>query len=129
VRSRSAPSTQTPPGVDLGPPVSYLTLRDGTPVYDRSGRRIGVVDEVAADTSLDIFDGLIIHTEPLPGRHKFASVDRIAELHERGVLLSVEAGALPPAGRPQAGDGQGEAPVEGKLHALVRRAWDRINGR
>jgi hypothetical protein len=129
VRSRSASLAQTPAGVDLGPPVSYLTLKDGAPVYDRRGRRIGVVDEVAADTALDIFDGLIIHTEPLPGRHVFASVDRIAELHERGVLLSVESNALPPAGPAHAGDDQDEAPAEGKLHALVRRTWDRINGR
>jgi hypothetical protein len=59
----------------------------------------------------------------------FASVDRIAELHERGVLLSVESNALPPAGPAHAGDDQDEAPAEGKLHALVRRTWDRINGR
>jgi hypothetical protein len=128
VRTRSARAPQTRPGVDLGPPVSYLTLRDGTPVYDRGGRRIGVVEEVAADTALDIFDGLIIHTEPLPGRHVFASVDRIAELHERGVLLSVEGDALQPPREAQT-DHEGEAPAEGRLHAFVRRAWDRIDGR
>lgn len=122
--SRSAPS----PGVDLGPPVSYLMLKEGTPVYDSSGRRIGVVDQIAADTVLDIFDGLIIHTEPLPGRHLFASVEAIAELHERGVLLSVEADALTPPREPRSGEDD-ETPADGVLHALVRRAWDRINGR
>jgi uncharacterized protein YrrD len=103
-------------------------LKEGTPVYDSSGRRIGVVDQIAADTVLDIFDGLIIHTEPLPGRHLFASVEAIAELHERGVLLSVEADALTPPREPRSGE-DGETPADGVLHALVRRAWDRINGR
>jgi uncharacterized protein YrrD len=117
------------PGADLGPPVSYLSLRDGTPVYDRRGRRIGVVDEVAADTAHDIFEGLIIHTDPLPGRHLFASVERIAELRERGVLLSVESDSLPPARDARSGEVDREAPADGRLHALVRRTWDLINGR
>jgi hypothetical protein len=129
VRTHSASRRATPPEVDLGPAISYLTLTEGTPVYDRLGRRIGVVEQIAADTSLDIFDGLMIHTEPLPGRHLFASVDRIAELHERGVLLSAEADALPPPPAPRSGERRGDARPEGWLHALARRAWDRISGR
>jgi hypothetical protein len=58
----------------------------------------------------------------------FASVEQIAELHERGVLLAVGAEALPPARRSRPRDDQ-EAPPEGRLHALLRRAWDRISGR
>ena len=75
---------------DLGPPIAYTVLEEGTPVYDRNGKRIGVVDHVLADMQLDIFEGVIVHTLPLPGRHLFADVEQIAELHERGVLLSVE---------------------------------------
>ena len=74
---------------DLGPPIAYTVLAEGTPVYDRNGERIGVVDHVLADMQLDIFEGVIVHTLPLPGRHLFADVDQIDELHERGVLLSV----------------------------------------
>ena len=113
---------------DLGPAISYLTLKEGAPVYDPSGRRVGVVEEIAADAGLDIFDGVIVHTEPLPGHHVFASVEQIAELHERGVLLAVGAEALPPARRSRPRDDQ-EAPPEGRLHALLRRASDRISGR
>jgi hypothetical protein len=47
--------------------VAYLALRDRTPVYDPAGKRTGVVEHVAQFGA--IFDGLIIHTEPLPGRH------------------------------------------------------------
>jgi uncharacterized protein YrrD len=116
-----------PAGVELGPPVSYLTLREGTPVYDRRGKRIGVVDGVLADTVLDIFDGLIIHTEPLPGTHLFAAVDQISELHEGGVLLSVDRDAL---GAPRDGRAEEEEePADGRVHALLRRVWDAITRR
>jgi sporulation protein YlmC with PRC-barrel domain len=125
VRARIADRGRPAAG-DLGPLVSYLVLREGTPVYDRRGKRIGVVEEIVADTALDIFDGLVIHTEPLPGRHLFASVEEIAELHERGVLLSVERGSLRP---PQDRDDQAsEEPADGRLRALLRRAWDRLGG-
>jgi hypothetical protein len=48
----------SPRGEHLGPAIAYLALNEGTPVYDRNGDRIGVVE--------------------------------IAEIHERGVLLSVD---------------------------------------
>ena len=84
---------------DLGPPIAYTGLDEGTPVYDRSGERIGVVDHVLADMQLDIFEGVIVHTRPLPGRHLFADVEQIAELRERGVLLAVERDELHEPGR------------------------------
>ena len=42
----------------------------------------------------DIFDGVIVHTHPFPGRHLFADPDQISEIHERGVVLSVDRGDL-----------------------------------
>jgi uncharacterized protein YrrD len=75
---------------DLGPPIAYTVLEEGTPVYDRNGKCIGVVDDVLADLQLDIFEGVTVHTRPLPGRHLFADVEQITELRERGVLLAVE---------------------------------------
>lgn len=113
---------------DLGSPVAYTALADGTPVHDRSGRRVGVVEHVLADTDVDIFHGLVIHTKPLPGRHLYADADQIAELHERGVLLAVEEDDLPEpsasTARPSVGDRE-ETPLE----ARVRRAWDWISNR
>jgi uncharacterized protein YrrD len=111
---------------DLGPPVAYLALADGTPVFDRDGRRVGVVEHVLADLDLDIFHGLIVHTTPLPGRHLYADADQIAELHERGVLLAVERGDLhePSATSAQRpAEGQEETPLD----ARIRRAWDWIS--
>jgi uncharacterized protein YrrD len=109
---------------DLGPPIAFSVLEEGTPVYDRGGKRIGVVEEVLSDR--DIFEGLIIHTHPLPGRHRFADVDQIAELHERGVLLSVGRDELrePSDSRPETGE-----TLEGPVERRLRRAWDWIRGR
>jgi uncharacterized protein YrrD len=102
-----------------------VLLREGTPVYDRSGVRIGVVEQVVGDTARDIFDGLVIHTEPLPGGHLFASAAQIAELHERGVLLTAQREDLSPPRGERARDDQRE-PADGWLRALVRRTWDRL---
>ncbi len=97
---------------DLGPPIAYTVLEEGTPVYDLHGERIGVVEHVLGDFSLDIFDGLIVHTQPFPGRHLFADAEQISEIHERGVVLSVDRGDL-------------HEPSE-KSEPTLRRAWDWI---
>jgi uncharacterized protein YrrD len=115
---------------DLGPPIAYTVLQEGTPVYDPNGECIGVVDQVMADMQLDIFEGVIVHTRPLPGRHLFADVEQITELRERGLLLKVGRDELhePPDDSARKGrdtDDRGEAPLEARL----RRAWDRLTGR
>ncbi|HEX7299606.1 MAG TPA: PRC-barrel domain-containing protein [Solirubrobacteraceae bacterium] len=113
---------------DLGAPVSHLVLGEGVPVYDRDGQRIGVVDRVMSDQITGIFEGLIIHTRPLPGRHLYAMHDQVAELRERGVLLSVRRDDLydireRPAPRTDGVEG-GESPIAAQL----RRAWDWLTG-
>jgi hypothetical protein len=115
---------------DLGPPVAYTVLPEGAPVYDAKGARVGVVDHVLADMQLDIFEGVVIHTLPLPGRHLFADAEQIAELHERGVVLSVDRDALhePPGEPGRSGESDGER-VESPLEARLRRAWDWVSRR
>ena len=116
--------------MDLGPPIAFVALREGTPVYDARRKRIGVVDEVVADEQAAIFEGLVVHTLPLPGRHLVADADQIAELHERGVLLSVDRSALRRANRVRdAGESDGEDQLENPVQATLRRVWDRISGR
>jgi hypothetical protein len=114
---------------DLGAPIAYTTLEEGTPVYDRNGQRIGVVDEVLADFTLDIFEGMIVHTPPLPGKHRYADVDQIAELHERGVVLSVERDQLHDPPERSDRDDEGDRKLENPLESRLRRAWDRLTGR
>lgn len=112
---------------DIGPPIAYPVLAKGTPVYDRDGHRIGVVEHVQADLDLDIFHGLIIRVSPLPGRHLFADADQVAELHERGVLLSVDRETLHDP-RATARAQRGADPTPGNpLQARLRRAREWIN--
>lgn len=112
---------------DLGGPVAYTGIADGTPVFDRNGKRIGVVEHVMADLKLDIFHGLIIHTTPLPGRHTYADADQVADMYERGVVLSVGRDKLhePIEKSRQVARQSEETPLE----ARIRRAWDWIAAR
>jgi hypothetical protein len=113
---------------DLGAPVAHLGLADGVPVYDRDGRRVGVVDRVMTEGPAGIFEGIVIHTLPLPGRHLYAGHEQIAELRERGVVLSVSAddlhGLTPRRRRERRLGDTPESPLEARL----RRAWDWLAG-
>ncbi len=68
---------------DLGRPIAYTVLAEGTPVYDQDGQQLGVVDHVLADEEVHIFRGPIVHTTPLPGRHLFADADQIDKIYHR----------------------------------------------
>ena len=115
---------------DLGAPVSHRGLVDGTPVYDPDGRRVGVVDRVLEDGPTGIFEGLVIHTLPLPGRHLYAAYEQIAALHERGALLSVPAEELHAlderSGRDR--DRLHRTTPESPLERRLRKAWDWLTG-
>ena len=117
--------------LDLGRPIAYLVLAEGTAVYDRDGERIGVVDHVLADDREDIFHGIVVHTVPLPGEHRYADADQVAALHERGVLLAVGREALhePREPRPARVTTAGSVPAESPLEARLRRVWDWITNR
>lgn len=115
---------------DLGRPIAYLVLREGTPVYDPDGTRIGVVEHVVADEPTDIFEGLLVHTHPLPGRHLYADAEQIAELREHGVVLAVGRDALHEPGEHHAAPrSEFEQPQEDPLQARLRRAWEWLNQR
>jgi hypothetical protein len=129
VERNAAPGVQEDVA-DLGRPIAYLALAEGTPVLDRERRRIGVVDQVIADLDLDLFHGVVVHTHPLPGRDLYADRDQIAELHECAVLLAVTVDDLHEPGDPgpPRRDDHPRGP-ETRLEAGLRRAWDRIAGR
>jgi hypothetical protein len=91
---------------------------------------VGVVETVLIEG--DIFEGLIIHTHPLPGHHLFADVDQVAEMRERGVVLSVGRDQLREPSddhKQRAGKRSGNAVGESRLQARLRRAWDWITRR
>jgi hypothetical protein len=97
------------------------------PVYDRAGARIGVVDRVVSDQVIDIFEGIVVHTLPLPGRHLYASHEQIAELRERGVLLSTGVSELHELSR-RSGRRRGRPSPESPLERRLRRALDWLGG-
>lgn len=113
----------------FGPPVAYTAVTKGTPVYDRDGERIGVVEHVVADEPVDVFHGVIVHTRPLPGQRRYAPAEQIAGLYEDAVKVSVARGELrdidsDPAAR-TVQDGLDENPPRPGLG----RAWHWNQGR
>ena len=115
---------------DLGAPVSYLALEEGTAVLTADGEEIGHVAHVLADEDNDIFDGIVI-SHGL-GRHAFADAEQVGEIHERGVALtltSAEAEALPePTENPAVMEDDPSEPEGSALAAKLRRAWDLLSG-
>ena len=75
--------------MDLGPPVAYLVLEEGVPVYGPDGAEVGAVEHVLATAEEDIFDGIVIDTSPGPGGWRFADAEQIEGLYEGGVRLRV----------------------------------------
>jgi hypothetical protein len=120
------------PPVDLGDPTSYLALEEGTPVYASGGEKAGTVTHVLAAPDEDIFDGLVIANRPGPGAHRFVDASQVASIHERGVLLALDAGqaeSLPePTENPAELAAGPEETVPDRLHDKLKRAWDLISG-
>ncbi|GAA0531293.1 hypothetical protein GCM10010172_10000 [Paractinoplanes ferrugineus] len=101
---------------DLGAPVSYLVLADGTPVFDSSGSRAGEVEHVLADDHSDLFHGLIVKTA---AGHRFARSSVVDGLFEHGVIISVAAAELPdPSTDPSARAAQDDEGL------TLKKAWD-----
>jgi hypothetical protein len=117
---------------DLGPPIAYLALEPGIPVYASDGEKAGKLTHVLADPDDDIFDGIVLDTRPGPGGHRFADVSQIAELHERGIVLTLDSEAakrLPePAEGPAVVEVGPDDVVPDRLSDKLRRAWRMITG-
>jgi hypothetical protein len=115
---------------DLGAPGSYMTLREGVPVYSRDGQRLGDVEHVLAEPDKDIFDGIVFG---LAGKHHFVDAPEVERIHEQGVVLSLDAAAaerLPePSENPATMSASPDDTAEGELERKLRRAWDLISGR
>ena len=115
---------------DLGAPVSYLALEEGTAVLAADGEAVGHVAHVLADEEQDIFDGIVIAHGV--GRHTFADAEQVAAIHERGVTLTIaaaEAQSLPePSENPAVMHDEPSEPEDSSLAGKLRRAWDLLSG-
>src|SRR5262245_22964256 len=111
---------------DLGNPISYMALAQGTPVFGSDGAEVGHVAHVLADDEEDVFDGIVI-AHGL-GHHVFADADEVGDIHERGVTLRVtgaEAEHLPrPECNPAVMEVDPADTARGKLSSKLHRAWD-----
>jgi hypothetical protein len=121
--------------MDLGAPISYLTLEPGTPVLSSDGEEVGRVEHVLADHEADVFDGLVVDMRLGVGGDgflRFADAPQVAELHERGVVLALDAEQarrLPePSANPAVMEADPEDAEPGDLSDKLRRAWDLISG-
>jgi hypothetical protein len=118
--------------VDLGPPVSYLVLEKGTPVYSSDGQKVGTVEHVLGDADADVFDGVIVDTSAGPGGHRFVDAPHVDRIHEDGVVLSMDGSEAEDL--PEPAPGPGELDVnpadaeESPLQEKLRRAWDYLSG-
>jgi hypothetical protein len=115
---------------DLGPPVAYVALPTGVPVFSSDGKKMGKVEHVLGDPEIDIFDGIVVDT-PGPG-HRFVDAPQVRELHERGVVLAIDSAAardLPePSKNPGALAIDPADAFEPELTRKLRRAWDLLSG-
>ncbi len=83
---------------DLGPQISFMVLKRGVPVFSSDGERLGKVIRAQRDSHTHMFDGIVIDTKPGPGGRRFVDAPEVDEIHERGVILTIDAGeaaALP----------------------------------
>ena len=100
---------------------SYLTLEEGATVRAADGTEIGTVRHVLADSSADIFDGLVIDTDD---GHRFVDAPEVARITRARVTLSIDAAeaAKLPEHRGMMGSVQTRA-------GRTRRRWLRRFGR
>ena len=115
-----------------------MILAQGTLVRSVDSIEVGVVERVLAVDEVDIFDGILIRTSD---GQRFVDSDLVVAIHERVVLLSVEASAVPelpvheggkgafdrrPAGGVAAGGLRPAYSAGGTLKVLI--AWARPSG-
>jgi hypothetical protein len=83
--------TATVRDVHEGLPIAYQVLDTGIPVYASDGVQVGTVDHVVSAPAEDIFHGIVIRDQ---ATRRFVVADDVASLHERGVDLRIDAGAV-----------------------------------
>lgn len=72
----------------MADPVSWFVVERGWAVVGSDGAKLGTVDEVLGDSSLDIFDGLAVASGVL-GKPRYVPAELVAEIVEGSVRLSI----------------------------------------
>ena len=71
-----------------GDPVSWFVIEPGWKVVDAEGQEVGSVDEVAGDSSDDIFNGLSISMSLL-GKPRYVPSEQVGTITEGRVHLKL----------------------------------------
>ena len=82
-------------------PIAYEALTKGTPVLTTTGTEIGIVEHVLADSSLDLFDGLVVTTS---AGLRFVTADQVGLITTTAVHIKVSDTDIPNLQRPHSGD-------------------------
>ena len=88
---------------DLGPPISYLTLRRGVPVFSSDGEGLGRVVRVLSAPEANMFDGIVIDTKAGPGGQRFVDAPEVGDIYEGGVVLKIDAAEAALLPKPKSG--------------------------
>jgi hypothetical protein len=72
----------------MADPVSWLMIEPGWKVLAADGSEVGEVDEIAGDSSMDIFDGLAIATSAF-GKPRYVPAEQVGEMTEGTVRLKL----------------------------------------
>lgn len=113
----------------LGAPSSYLVAPPGLPVVSSDGSRVGTLEHVVADESVDIFEGIVLLTPGGSDRHRFVDRDDIKDFYDRGVLLSIPRDAIAGLHVPTDDPASADSAPPAHMHDRLRRAWDLISGK
>jgi Uncharacterized protein conserved in bacteria (DUF2171) len=74
--------------VSEGDPVSWYLIEPGWAVHDSQGEVVGHVEEVAGDSTHDIFDGLSVAVSVL-GKARYVPSEQVGQITEGHVHLTI----------------------------------------
>ena len=82
-------------------PIAYEALTKGTPVVTATGTEIGIVEHVLADSSLDLFDGIVVKTKE---GLRFVTADQVGLITVGTVHTKVADADVESLQKPHVGD-------------------------
>jgi hypothetical protein len=107
--------------IDIGHPIHYSAVERGTPVYASDWVQVGRVDQVIDNYREHILDGFVIETTG--GELVFADAPEVARTAEKGVTLTIDAGAAAELPPPDPGAPSFKPRRTGRLGRMLGGNW------